>query len=1282
MQLSARILTALAVLAFAVAIIAGNQNANTNVSAATGTIDALNVGTCTTTNADVFEIGDCTQRNAFYQGDELEDLIEVEDLYATYAHDPKTAAEAPRAIIKDGDLIRISITDKGRDRRDPVLITSANTGFDNTGGNPFDELPATPGIDPDQMLRTIPAVDYDGNGTVEADEGEVEINAKNIVADSIHGDDGEDDIVKLPGLEQAVQFGLNGEDTSTFATSGSYEIVFTDSTDDEKYKPVAPDGKVVFFGRVSDDGTNFGKFMEIGQFVKLDEDVVSGETDPGNTPPAMSLNISVPRGGSIQLQLIYYETSGIDYIQGGDDCFTGARSADRTERYIAQAMCTSKEMERDANGNGAPFVVYAESDEDAGDSRRNLALVETGLFTGVFQGELRLTDADGNGGENDARNWGLMRKDATSTPDEGNKFAIDEDDLTEAVIGVNAGPVIIRYKDTDGQTRPYNIDIDVDPPTIQIDSPQNGSRSDDDKPSFIGSFNDSDSGLAAGSFQLNVDNKDERPDSTSIINIPTDNVEGPDGEFSQVRRRLDYKVKEESEDPFGVIGTADGEAGRVQIYRAEDTPPDGQAEDWKSVESDDFANGALDGEFNDEVEIDFDEFDDVVDDQSGGAFTGFNNAIDFQAAVRDLAGNIGFSDSDAANPRFINDLGADDADGNDENANRAKGPGKHNVLGVFSRHIVWIDELDPYIMEDMSATGFYGTNSDDKLVRDRSAVMIVFDNDVEGSLIDTSTFTVQHDKDSPIAITDVLVEDNRVFLKLGEELASDAEPMLSITDGREIEDKAGNLLRSEENLYGPQSDETVKSIEVADGILPVLTLKLSGGSGTGVGGEGPAKLTNGAIDVEIESDEDINGSPFVSVVCTNIGWSKNDLDDYIANRTGFESGPTPEGDDADLMCGDDDEPSEFRNTRSLSRPGNVWIYAWRNAEDNANAVTRRLNDGELVVVAWARDRSQYDGAECDGKCENWGSVTARFTLDDTFNSPLNNDGSGGSVQPGNGDEVTEPRPFVTLDFAGERTTVSVSKFMVDGEDALSSLENIGENRFLYWPEALDFGEHKIEFDARDAADNEPSGKTSFTFNVMARDPFVLDITAGWNAISFPANPVNSAVDAVFTEEAVDRVVGWNPTSSTGPWSMASRIDGVWTTNMDFAPLTDIETRYGYWVHSSAFVKQNVDLEGPIDRETGNNPHPIAVITVPGWNFVGVVDQDGDQTEGDAGEALKGLDDGKPTDAITAKDYMPGFRQAYTWDAIAHGYRVLKEGDSVLTGQGIWVFFPQQDTIAP
>ena len=1285
MQLSARILTALAVLAFVVGVAVGTKGATDDVSAATGTIDALNVGTCTTTNADDFALGDCTQPDAFFQQVPLEDLIEVDTLYATYAHDPSTAAEAPRAILTDGDLLMISITDTGRDRRDPVLVSTAENLTD--GVAPTGQDGVLDANDGTTIMFNLRAADPVVNPVVTG------IDAKAIVAEAVGlAPEDEDD---LPAFEQQVEFDggtdiNNGNDLATYTNSGTYEIIWEREQDElDIFKPIAPDGVVKFFGRVNDglavgatggdDVADFGPFKDIGANISLDEDVISGEE---NEPPVMTLNISVPDGaagssGMVQLQVIYYETSGTEFIIGGgaddvDVCKEDLHLEEAGSRTHQQAACTADEVE-----DGAAYVLHAESDEDAADDKRDLALVETGRFTGIFQGYLRLTDADGDGKEGEGNdNWGREKGDAT--------YNDADQATTDAVLGVGNGPVTITYKDTDGNNKTYQIEIDITPPTITVDSPAHEGRSDDEKPSFIGTFNDADSGLQANSFQLDVDNDNDDGDDNPVI-FEASGVTGPD-DNSQVRRRQDY---EGYDDPANVV-EFDGLYGIIEadIYQKEyDVDPPGSTyELWKSLEADDFDDGAPDGEFNGELEIDFDEF--LEED---AIFDGFNNAVDFQALVRDLAGNVGFSDSQPTAPRFINALGEEEADDRDPDGKT------HNVIGVFSRHVVYIDELDPEIIHDASVTGFYGLDDDDVPERDRSAIMIVFDNSVNGELIDTGTFIVQHDEETAIEVVDVAVDGKLVFLKLGEELASDATPLVAVAEGREVEDLAGNLLTWQE--------EDAQEFVVNDGILPVLTVTLSGGSGTGVGSESPSNLTNAAIDIAIESDEDINGSPNVSVVCSNIAWgSGNDakeLTNYVGNRTGYDddfanetSGPETTGDRLP-RCGGEDQPDDFRESSSLARPGNNWVYAWRNAAYDASGNNpRHLKDGKLVVVVWGRDRSTFDehnddfcdideNAEADQKCENWGSETVEFALDSIFNSPLNADGSGGSVQPEADSEVKEPRPFVYLDFAGEMTSVTVTELSVDGEDVLSDLDSVGDNRFLYWPEALAFGTHKVEFDARDAADNEPSGNTSFEFDVTARDPFVIDLTAGWNAVSFPANPVDTALDAVFTEEAIDRVVGWNPLSASGPWSIASRIDGVWTTSANFAPLTDVVVRYGYWVHSMAFVEQSVDLKGQLDRESGENPAPVGIITVPGWNFVGVVDQDGDQTEDNFGDKLQtkeaDLDD--PTD-ITADDYMPGFRQAYTWDAIANGYRVLGGGDDMIIGKGIWVFFPDGDTVAP
>ena len=64
MQLSSRILTALAVLILAVAVVAVRAGSPGTVQAATGDIGVLNVGTCYTTDDDAFGVGDCNDGDA------------------------------------------------------------------------------------------------------------------------------------------------------------------------------------------------------------------------------------------------------------------------------------------------------------------------------------------------------------------------------------------------------------------------------------------------------------------------------------------------------------------------------------------------------------------------------------------------------------------------------------------------------------------------------------------------------------------------------------------------------------------------------------------------------------------------------------------------------------------------------------------------------------------------------------------------------------------------------------------------------------------------------------------------------------------------------------------------------------------------------------------------------------------------------------------------------------------------------------------------------------------
>ena len=102
--------------------------------AATGTIHALNVGTCLTTDLATFEDEMCKLSGDVLRydwdrrglGSSRGGRGGLDACIATYAYDPKTASDEPRVIMQDADLIKISISDSGRDKRTGVLIRGAS----------------------------------------------------------------------------------------------------------------------------------------------------------------------------------------------------------------------------------------------------------------------------------------------------------------------------------------------------------------------------------------------------------------------------------------------------------------------------------------------------------------------------------------------------------------------------------------------------------------------------------------------------------------------------------------------------------------------------------------------------------------------------------------------------------------------------------------------------------------------------------------------------------------------------------------------------------------------------------------------------------------------------------------------------------------------------------------------------------------------------------------------------------------------------------------------------
>ena len=186
-------------------------------------------------------------------------------------------------------------------------------------------------------------------------------------------------------------------------------------------------------------------------------------------------------------------------------------------------------------------------------------------------------------------------------------------------------------------------------------------------------------------------------------------------------------------------------------------------------------------------------------------------------------------------------------------------------------------------------------------IADRRGVMLVFDGPISASSITLDTFYVELDDGSEAEIVDVTVYEQYVFLKLRHELASDATPFVGIAAGESVRDRAGNITSGRE----------LRRFEANDGISPNLTVTLSGGSGSGEGAEGPGQLTNGLINIRVESDEPLQGAPRIVVVCEDLNWEETvrgrkieyDVDDFIANRSGAFNGRPQEASGTRYMCG-------------------------------------------------------------------------------------------------------------------------------------------------------------------------------------------------------------------------------------------------------------------------------------------------------------------------------------------------------------------------------------------
>ena len=530
MKLAARILTAMAIVSLAMMYIATRDQLPSAV-AATGTINALNVGTCYATDKDEFKKSDCRDGSGAFDVAGRKDVAEAEALYATYAFDPRTTGGNARAVLLNSDLLRISIKDAGRDKRVGVLY-SVGGGHDVSGTGGLNERindPAYRSVIADEIdLYNL----QDGlitSGVLSMSSTDAQFTIQ-------------DDADNRTGVASN-HIRRSGETKFTLTgTSGTTANPIAPINDDKGYGLKL--GKLRFFGFLqNDDGTTGpagfagladapdtdtstvgDNLRDLTNLLVPDEDF-GCQTNPNaddpdgdcdNTAPWFYVRANVVTGRAITVVYVYYETSEREVIVGSrtkqqyddDKIINVAADPDATPPVVEDSDAFEAEdpgFSADEAADSNPKALEVSVSADGAKTTRNLWLRETGRFTGTYVGYVRLTDSGGNGseaGENpdtDRRDWGRKVR-----------HGVDDTIAGAAVIGVTDGPVTVKYRDTDDDNQSLSIMIDASPPLITIEGPTHELSTRDASPNFQGVFeDDGGSGLRENSFKLYADNKDD-----------------------------------------------------------------------------------------------------------------------------------------------------------------------------------------------------------------------------------------------------------------------------------------------------------------------------------------------------------------------------------------------------------------------------------------------------------------------------------------------------------------------------------------------------------------------------------------------------------------------------------------------------------------------------------------------------------------------------------------------------------------------------------------------------
>ncbi len=557
---------------------------------------------------------------------------------------------------------------------------------------------------------------------------------------------------------------------------------------------------------------------------------------------------------------------------------------------------------------------------------------------------------------------------------------------------------------------------------------------------------------------------------------------------------------------------------------------------------------------------------------------------------------------------------------------KTSGSGSDNVAGRGQDNTVKIDRTLPGISN--AYTGFALNSTVSPAVRkvnQSKSIEVNFNDNIDAATITNTDFEVVIG-----AVTHVPAEAavggtgflDSVFLTMTDALATKDAPTVKIVGA--IADAAGNTTSTGSKVG-------------KDAMAPTVTVALSGGSSA----TAPATLTKLAMTITITSDEGLSADPVVQIY---------------------------DGADAVHVEGTVTAVNQGSNTWIASFSGGS--YGGGGAGDldgQKKSVVVTANDSAaLTAVANAVDglavpAGTVVGQKVAGKADDAATGAITFTLDKT--APTLTLSPSGST--------SDASPFVRWDF-GEKVTVSKAEFGVSSATLTDVTAELGTSDTKVYVRAtsdLALGTYKATGTATDLAGNKATGLSS-TFVIAKRADFKMTVLPGTTLVSFPLDPADTSINAVFSPAGIVSVSSYD--TATGAFSSAVRDESSGELAGDLA---SVESGVGYVVVADAVSA----LVVPIPSLNASSIPPSIPIDI-GWNLVGVTD-----VTGGAGGALQ-----QPGSTIaTGELYFPTkVTQVYSWNATSKVWQGLMTrgvgdgGANVIAGEAYWAYTTAAQVIVP